>query len=88
VGAATIALAIGGLLRLLVHRGTWGTPRHILAIGAFCALIAAGFQGMTGGPAPRKCSVAGEPEASRLCHRVATGQRVVATFSAQESRTF
>jgi hypothetical protein len=62
-----------GLLWLLVHRGTWGTPRHILAIGAFSALVAAGFQGMTGGPAPRKVSVAGEPEASRLCHRVATG---------------
>jgi hypothetical protein len=59
-----------GLLWLVVHRGTWGTPRHILAIGAFSALVAAGFQGMTRGPAPRKVSVAGEPEASRprICH--------------------
>jgi hypothetical protein len=59
-----------------------GTPGHILALGALCALVAAGVQGVTGGSALRKFSIAGESEASILRHRVATGQRVAAVFLA------
>jgi hypothetical protein len=82
MGAATIAVATGALLWFLLHRGTLGTPGHILASGALCALAAAGVQGMMGGPALQKLSVAGESEAARLRQRVATGQRVAAGFLA------
>jgi hypothetical protein len=82
MGAATIAVATGALLWFLLHRGTLGTPGHILAFGALCALVAASVQGMMGGSAVRKLSVVGESEASRLRHGLATGQRVAAGFLA------
>ena len=47
MGAAAIAVVTGGLLWFLLHRGTLGTQGHILVIGAFCALLAIGVQGMT-----------------------------------------
>jgi hypothetical protein len=80
IGAAVIVLATGALLWYLVHPGSFGTTEQILAVGVFCALIAAGVQGMSGGPALRKLSITGESEASRLRHRVATGQRVAAAL--------
>jgi hypothetical protein len=82
MGAATIVVATGALLWFLLHRGTLGTPGHILAFGALCAVVAAGVQGMMGGSALRKLSVAGESEVTRLRHRVATGQRIAAGFLA------
>jgi hypothetical protein len=80
MGAAVIVVATGGLLWYLVHPGSFGTTEQILAVGVFCAFVAAGVQGISGGSALRKLSIAGESEASRLCHRVATGQRVAAAF--------
>jgi cell division protein FtsW (lipid II flippase) len=80
MGAAAIAVVTGGLLWFLLHRGTLGTQGHILVIGAFCALLAISVQGMTGAPALRKLSAFAESEASRLRHRVATGQRVAAAL--------
>jgi hypothetical protein len=80
IGAAVIVLATGALLWYLVHPGSFGTTEQILAVGVFCAFVAAGVQGMSGGPALRKLSIAGESEASRLRHRVATGQRVAAAL--------
>jgi len=80
IGAAVIVLATGALLWHLVHPGSFGTTEQILAVGVFCAFVAAGVQGMSGGPAIRKLSIAGEFEASRLRHRVATGQRVAAAL--------
>ena len=80
MGAAVIVVATGGLLWYLVHPGSFGTTEQILAVGVFCAFVAAGIQGMSGGSALRKLSIAGESEASRLRHRVATGQRVAAAF--------
>src|SRR5258708_246027 len=82
MGAAAIAVATGALLWSLLHRGTLGTPGHILAFGALCALVAAGVQGMTSGSALRKLSIAGESETSILRYRVATGQRVAAVLLA------
>jgi hypothetical protein len=63
-----------------VHPGSFGTTEQILAVGVFCAFVAAGVQGVSGGSALRKLSIADEFEASRLRHRVATGQRVAAAF--------
>ena len=80
MGAAVIVIATGGLLWYLVHPGSFGTTEQILAVGVFCAFVAAGVQGMSGGSALRKLSIADESEASRLRHRVATGQRVAAAF--------
>jgi hypothetical protein len=80
MGAAVIVVATGSLLWYLVHPGSFGTTEQILAVGVFCAFVAAGFQGMSGGSALRKLSIADESEASRLRHRVATGQRVAAAF--------
>ena len=80
MGAAVIVVATGGLLWYLVHPGSFGTTEQILAVGVFCAFVAAGVQGVSGGSALRKLSIAGESEASRLRHRVATGQRVAAAF--------
>lgn len=80
MGAAAIAVVTGGLLWFLLHRGTLGTQGHILVIGAFCALLAIGVQGMAGAPALRKLSAVGESEGSRLRHRVAAGQRVAAAL--------
>jgi hypothetical protein len=80
MGAAIIVVATGGLLWYLVHPGSFGTTEKILAVGVFCAFVAAGVQGMSGGSALRKLSIADESEVSRLRHRVATGQRVAAAF--------
>jgi hypothetical protein len=80
MGAAVIVVATGGLLWYLVHPGSFGTTEQILAVGVFCAFVAAGVQGVSGGSALRKLSIAGESEASRVRHRVATGQRVAAAF--------
>jgi hypothetical protein len=80
MGAAVIVVATGGLLWYLVHPGSFGTTEQILAVGVFCAFVAAGVQGISGGSALRKLSIAGESEASRLRDRVATGQRVAAAF--------
>src|ERR1700730_9241943 len=78
MGAAVIVVATGGLLWYLVHPGSFGTTEQILAVGVFCAFVAAGV--MSGGSALRKLSIADESEASRLRHRVAIGQRVAAAF--------
>jgi hypothetical protein len=80
MGAATSAVLTGALLWFLLHRGDVGTQGHLLAIGAFCAFLAAGVQGITGAPALRKLSGIGESEAWKLRRRVATGQRVAAAF--------
>ena len=80
MGAAVIVVATGGLLWYLVHPGSFGTKEQILAVGVFCAFVTAGVQGVLGGLALRKLSIADESEASRLRHRAATGQRVAAAF--------
>jgi hypothetical protein len=80
IGAAVIVFATGALLWYLVLPESFGTTEQILAVGVFCAFVAAGVQGMSGGTALRKLSIAGESEASRLRHRVATGQRVAAAL--------
>jgi len=80
MGAAIAAVLTGALLWFLLHRGDLGTQGYLLAIGAFCAFLAAGVQGVTGAPAMRKLSDIGEFEAWKLSRRVAIGQRVAAAF--------
>jgi hypothetical protein len=82
MGAAAIAVMTGGVLWFYLHHGPLGTPGHLLAIGALCALLALGVQGMMGASALRKLSALGETEGSRLRHRVASGQRIAAALLA------
>ncbi|MGL3107319.1 hypothetical protein [Bradyrhizobium sp. BR 1432] len=53
LGAATIAILTGGYLGHLVHAGSFGTTEQVLAVGAVCALIAAGVQAAIGSPCAR-----------------------------------
>jgi hypothetical protein len=80
MGAAAIAVVTGGVLWFYLHHGPLGTPGHLLAIGALCAFLALGVQGMMGASALRKLSALGETEGSRLRHRVASGQRIAAAL--------
>src|SRR6266496_6206431 len=80
MGAAAIAVMTGGVLWFYLHHGPLGTPGHLLAIGALCAFLALGVQGMMGASALRKLSALGETEGSRLRHRVASGQRIAAAL--------
>jgi hypothetical protein len=82
MGAAAIAVMTSGVLWFYLHHGPLGTPGHLLAIGALCAFLALGVQGMMGASALRKLSALGETEGSRLRHRVASGQRIAAALLA------
>src|SRR5258705_1740826 len=53
MGAAFVAVITGGYLWSQLHAGGFGTPERVLAIGAACAVIAAGIQGRFGGLAIR-----------------------------------
>jgi len=45
MGAATLTVFAGIGLMVLLHRGAQGPMEHTLALGAVCALAAAGVQG-------------------------------------------
>ena len=80
MGAAAIAVVTGGVLRFYLHHGPLGTPGHLLAIGALCAFLALGVQGMMVASALQKLPAPAESEGSRLRHRVATDQRIAAAL--------
>jgi hypothetical protein len=54
MGAATITVLAGVGLWVLLHRGAHGPTEHTLALGALCAISAAGFQGATRRKNPMK----------------------------------
>jgi hypothetical protein len=81
MGAAAVAIVTGGVLGFLLHRGTPGIQEHLLAIGALCALLAAGVQG-SGARAVRELSAAGAGDVSRTNSRVAISQRIAAALLA------
>ncbi|HEV3371481.1 MAG TPA: hypothetical protein VG145_02960 [Xanthobacteraceae bacterium] len=45
MGAAALAVLTGGILWNLVHARSFQPQEQLLALGAFCAIIAAGVQG-------------------------------------------
>ncbi len=47
MGAATISVLAGIGLWGILHRGGMGPMEHMLAVGALCAIAAAGVQGAT-----------------------------------------
>ncbi|RZN08986.1 hypothetical protein CWO91_20035 [Bradyrhizobium genosp. SA-3] len=77
LGAATIAILTGGYLGHLVHSGHFGTAEQVLAVGAVCALIAAGVQAAIG-PRALMASRRGAGNPEELRSRIATAQRVAA----------
>jgi succinate dehydrogenase/fumarate reductase cytochrome b subunit len=77
MGAAVVAVASGGLLWFLLHRGPPGPQEHILALGAIFALVAAGIQGITAS-ALRNRAGSAEADLTRLRRRAVTGQRIAA----------
>jgi hypothetical protein len=76
MGAATLAVLAGGYLWSQLHAGPAGMPEHVLGLGAICAILAAGVQGMlVGGTARQLRHRAMTPdEAQRrfaMAHRIA-----------------
>ena len=80
MGAAAIAVVNGWVLWFFLHHGTLWTQGHLLAVGALCAFLALGVQGMMVASALQKLPAPAESEGSRLRHRVATGQRIAAAL--------
>jgi hypothetical protein len=68
----------GVVLWGLTHRYGFDAPERLLALGAACAIAAAGVQGSLGLPATRRLAGADEAEAARLHQRIATSQRIAA----------
>ena len=75
MGAATIAILVGGYLWHASHAGAFGTAEWVLALGAVCAIIAAGVQGAMSGPAIRSLRAGATNEAAAR-RRIALAQRV------------
>jgi hypothetical protein len=78
MGAAVITVLAGLPLWHLLHRGSFGPQEQVLALGAVCAIAAAGVQGAVSLPASRRLVTAGGPAEPPLRSRVATGQRIAA----------
>jgi hypothetical protein len=75
MGAATIAILAGGYMWHVIHAGTFATAERVLALGAVCAIIAAGVQGAIGGRAIRGLRN-GTADAAGVQRRIALAQRV------------
>lgn len=76
--AAVVVVLTGGLLWHLAHKSAFATAEQLLAIGALCAIAAAGVQGMSTGPALRSPAPGSGRELTLLRARMVTGQRVAA----------
>jgi hypothetical protein len=81
MGAATVAVLSGMYLWSQLHAGGFGPAERVLAIGAGCAVIAAGVQGRFGGAALRALRRGAATEA-QIQPRIATGQRIAAPLLA------
>jgi len=80
MGAAVVAVATGGLLWFWFHRGPAGMTEHVLAVGAFCAVVAAGLQGVVGARSLR--APAGPDHFARATVRLMIAQRAAAALLA------
>lgn len=82
IGAATTTVLAGAILWGLKHGTAFGRYEEILALGAVCAIAAAGVQSAIGLPAIRRLGVASEAEAKKYRARIAFSQRVAAPLLA------
>jgi hypothetical protein len=78
LGAAAVAVVTGGLLWQFLHPASFGTQEQVLALGALCAVTAAGVQSVMCGSALRQFSSAGDVNAAPLQARIAISQRIAA----------
>jgi hypothetical protein len=81
MGAAVIAVGTGGYLWHLLHPSNFGIQEQVLALGALCAILAAGAQSAFCGPALRQFKKAGDKDAQKQA-RVVLGQRAAAALLA------
>ncbi|HUZ62536.1 MAG TPA: hypothetical protein VMU82_02375 [Acetobacteraceae bacterium] len=78
MGAAAVVVVAGLVLWGLLHAGGFGPQEQVLALGAVCAVAAAGVQGSISLPAVRRLRMANGPAAACLRGRIALGQRLAA----------
>ena len=81
MGAAVIAVLTGAYLWHLLHEGGFGPVETVLAVGALCAIAAAGVQGALVGGATRRRR-AGQISEAEAAGRIALGTRVAALLLA------
>jgi hypothetical protein len=81
MGAAVIAVLTGAYLWHLLHEGGFGSVERVLAVGALCAIAAAGAQGALVGGARRRLAK-GEINDSEAVRRIALGERIAAVLLA------
>ncbi len=81
MGATTVAVVTGGALWFLLHRGPAGMQEHILGVGAVCALLAAGIQGL-GARALRQPAAAGASGSFAPDNLMPASQRIAAVLLA------
>jgi hypothetical protein len=77
IGAAAATVITGAALWGLLHRNSFGTMEQVLALGAVCAVVAAGLQGLSL-PAVRRLRAASEADAAAPRRRIAITQRTAA----------
>jgi hypothetical protein len=75
MGAAAVAVIMGAVLWHYLHEGSFGTSEKMLAIGAVCAIIAGGIQGISAGSTLRKADSVISAQSLRP---IAKGQRAAA----------
>ncbi len=81
MGAAVIVVLTGAYLWRLLHEGGFGPVEQVLAVGALCAIVAAGVQGaLIGGARRRRTS--GEIADAEAIRRIALGERIAAALLA------
>jgi hypothetical protein len=82
IGSATMTVLAGGILWGLKHGSAFGRYEEILALGAVCAIAAAGVQSAIGLSALRRLATASEAEAKDYRARIALSQRVASPLLA------
>ncbi len=77
MGAATLAVITGAMLWHLLHRGNFDIGEYTLALGAACAIAAAGVQGIFIGSSLRRRGGTSDAGLSER-KRIAIGYRIAA----------
>jgi hypothetical protein len=87
MGAAALAVLTGGILWTLVHGRSFGLQEQLLALGALCAIVAAGVQGASAARM-RLAHASSAPAAGSLIlpHRVAAALLAVTVICMASAR--
>lgn len=78
MGAAAVTVIAGTAMWGLLHRYGFGTMEQVLALGAVCAIAAAGLQGLSLPAVQRLRTAASEADAAAPRLRIAITQRTAA----------